>query len=52
MLHEALAPVGIYASHTVVVGPMGLGEQHEPADIAEQLWQRYAARDEAMTVIR
>lgn len=52
MLHEALAPEAIHVAHTVVVGPLGPGERHEPAAVAEQLWRRYVDRDEAMAVLR
>lgn len=52
MLHEALVPEGIHVAHAVVVGPIGPGERHESAAVAEHLWRRYVARDEATTVIR
>lgn len=52
MLHDALAPEGIHVAHTVIVGPMGPGERHEPAAVAEELWRRYVDRDEAVTVVR
>lgn len=52
MLHNALAPEGIHVSHTVIFGPLRPGEQHEPADVAENLWRRYVDRDEEITVIR
>lgn len=52
MLHDALAPEGVHAAHTVIVGPIGPGERHEPMAVAEELWRRYVDRDEAVTVVR
>ena len=52
MLHEALAPEGIHVNQTVIVGPIGPGKQHEPATVAESLWEQHVCRDEAVTVIR
>ena len=52
MRHEALAPEGIHVNQTVIVGPIGPGKQHEPATVAEHLWQNHVRRDEALTVIR
>jgi NADP-dependent 3-hydroxy acid dehydrogenase YdfG len=51
MLHEALGPEGIHVSHTVIVGAIGPGAKHEPADVAEHMWRRHVERDDAMTVI-
>jgi short-subunit dehydrogenase len=52
MLHDALASEGIHAAQTVIVGAIGPGRQHEPAVIAEHLWQRHVGRGEALTTIR
>ena len=52
MLHDTLAPEGIHVSHVVIVGPMGPGERHEPAAVAEQLWRHHVEGDEAVTVMR
>lgn len=51
MLHDALGPEGIYALHTVIVGPIG-AEGHDPATIAEAMWQATTRRTEAQIVIR
>lgn len=52
MLHDALAPGAIHVAHTVIVGPVGPGKQHEPAAVAEHLWQRHTRRDDALTGLR
>ena len=51
MLHDALADAGPHVAQTVIVGPVGPGLQHEPADVAEHPWQRHQRRDEVLTVI-
>lgn len=45
LLHEALKPAGIRVAQLAVVGPIGSGGAHEPADVAEALWA--AARNPA-----
>jgi short-subunit dehydrogenase len=50
MLNESLAPDGIHAQHSVIVGPIGDGG-HDPADIAEAMWSGHRERAESMTVI-
>ncbi len=52
MLHDVLAPEGIHVAHTVIAGAVGPGKQHEPAVVAEHLWRRHVARDQATSVIR
>ncbi len=43
LLHEALKPAGIRVAQLAVVGPVGTGQAHEPADVADALWA--AVRD-------
>lgn len=38
LLHEALKPAGIRVAQLAVVGPIGSGAAHEPADVADALW--------------
>jgi NADP-dependent 3-hydroxy acid dehydrogenase YdfG len=53
MLHDALAPDGVHVSHTVIVGPIGDGDgNHDPADIAEHIWERHVRRDDVLTEVR
>lgn len=51
MLHDSLADEGIYALHAVIVGPIGEGG-HDPADIAQGMWEAVARRTEAQIAIR
>jgi NADP-dependent 3-hydroxy acid dehydrogenase YdfG len=51
MLHDQLADEGIYALHTVIVGPIGDGG-HDPADIAQAMWAAAHRRTDAQIVIR
>lgn len=52
MLHDALAPEGIHVAHTAIVGAVGEHEKHQPAAVAEHLWQRHVARDQASSILR
>jgi NAD(P)-dependent dehydrogenase (short-subunit alcohol dehydrogenase family) len=52
MLHGALAPEGIHVAHTVIVGPIGGDDGHDPARIAELMWAQHADRSERRTVVR
>jgi NAD(P)-dependent dehydrogenase (short-subunit alcohol dehydrogenase family) len=52
MLHDTLAAESIHVAHTVIVGPIGPGMLHDPADVAEHLWQRHIQRDAPMTIMR
>ena len=52
MLHDALAPDGVQAAQLIVVGAIGPGQHHEPATVAEQLWQLRTSRDRSLTVLR
>jgi short-subunit dehydrogenase len=52
MLHGALAPEGIHVAHTVIVGPIGGDDGHDPARIAELMWEQHVARSELRTVVR
>jgi NADP-dependent 3-hydroxy acid dehydrogenase YdfG len=51
MLHDQLGPEGIYALHAVIVGPVG-ADGHDPADIAEAMWEAADRRADPQIVIR
>ncbi|KAA9159417.1 SDR family NAD(P)-dependent oxidoreductase [Amycolatopsis acidicola] len=51
LLAEALAPTGVRVHHVVIVGPVGPGRRHEPAAVAEHLWQQYAGNGDTYTEI-
>jgi short-subunit dehydrogenase len=51
MLHEALGAEGIHVAQTVIRGAIGPGLRHEPATVADHLWQRHVARDDVLTTI-
>jgi NADP-dependent 3-hydroxy acid dehydrogenase YdfG len=51
LLHDALAP-DIHVGVTTVVGPVGLGKRHEPAQIAEHLYRHHTERREFQQTIR
>ena len=38
LLHDALKPAGVRVAQLAVVGPIGSGAAHEPADVADALW--------------
>jgi NADP-dependent 3-hydroxy acid dehydrogenase YdfG len=42
MLHDELADTGIHVAHTAIGGRIAPGEDHEPADVAEVLWNHHA----------
>jgi hypothetical protein len=50
LLHDALADEGIHVAHTAIVGALGPGLRHEPADIADLLWRQHTDRDDFQTV--
>jgi short-subunit dehydrogenase len=50
MLHDALADENIHVAHTAIVGALGAGLRHEPADIAELLWRQHIERGDFQTV--
>jgi short-subunit dehydrogenase len=50
MLHDQLSGEGIYALHTVIVGPIG-PEGHDPDDIAAAMWDASRSRELAQIVI-
>ncbi len=52
MLHDALAPAGVLAAQLIVVGGIGVDQRHDPAVVAEQLWQLRADRDRPVAVLR
>jgi short-subunit dehydrogenase len=51
LLHEAVADEGIHVAHTAIVGALGPGLRHEPADVAEVLWRQHTERGEFQTVL-
>jgi NADP-dependent 3-hydroxy acid dehydrogenase YdfG len=51
MLHDRLGESGIHALHAVIVGPIG-PDGHDPAAIAQAMWEAAARRAEAQIVIR
>lgn len=51
MLHDQLAEQGIYALHTIIVGPIG-EDGHDPADIAQAMWDAADRRVDPQIVIR
>lgn len=52
LLHDELAPHGIHAGQVIIVGPVGEGRQHEPAAVADELWNQHVTRDRTPTVLR
>ena len=51
MLHDQLADEGVYALHTVIVGPIGEGG-HDPDEIAQEMWDAARRRTDPQIVIR
>ncbi|MCW2994582.1 MAG: short-chain dehydrogenase/reductase, partial [Conexibacter sp.] len=51
MLHEELSGSGVHVAHTAIGGRIAPGEDHEPDDVAELLWQHHAAPGEFQTRI-
>jgi NADP-dependent 3-hydroxy acid dehydrogenase YdfG len=51
MLHDQLSDEGVYAVHAVIVGPIG-PDGHDPADIAQAMWQAANQRAAPQIVIR
>lgn len=45
MLHDELADRGIHVAHTAIAGRIAPGADHEPADIANILWNHHIQRD-------
>jgi NADP-dependent 3-hydroxy acid dehydrogenase YdfG len=45
MLHEELAGRGVHVGHTAIAGRIAPGADHEPADIADILWDHHTQRD-------
>lgn len=52
LLHEALAPSGIVVAQLVVVGAIGPGQVHEPAQVADALWALNRPHTESLSVLR
>ena len=51
LLHRQLGPAGIRVAHVLIVGPVGPGLRHEPAAVAEALWQAHSRPGPALTVL-
>jgi NADP-dependent 3-hydroxy acid dehydrogenase YdfG len=51
MLHDELAPRGIHVGHTAIAGRIAPGGDHEPADIADALWDQHVRRSAFQTRI-
>ncbi|RKS75530.1 NADP-dependent 3-hydroxy acid dehydrogenase YdfG [Motilibacter peucedani] len=52
LLHEAVAAYGITVAQLVIVGAVGPGRKHEPAAVAERLWQLHAESGEVLSVLQ
>lgn len=52
LLHDTLAGDGVHVGQVTVVGAIGPGLTHEPAAVAEELWNRWRRRDEPLIVLR
>jgi hypothetical protein len=44
MLHEEVKDRGVHVAHTAIGGRIAPGADHEPADVAEVLWQQHRDR--------
>jgi short-subunit dehydrogenase len=44
MLHEELRERGIHVGHTAIAGRIAPGEDHEPDEVADLLWQHHVDR--------
>jgi NADP-dependent 3-hydroxy acid dehydrogenase YdfG len=51
LLHEALTPRGLRVAQLTIVGAVGPGLKHEPATVADRLWDLHSAPGEALTVL-
>lgn len=51
MLHDQLADEDIYVLRTVIVAPIG-EDGHDPADIAQAMWDAARRRSDAQIAIR
>ncbi|MGA5300326.1 SDR family NAD(P)-dependent oxidoreductase [Nucisporomicrobium flavum] len=51
LLHEALTPRGLRVAQLTIVGAVGAGLEHEPATVADRLWELHSAPGEALTVL-
>ena len=52
MLHDRLAVDGVHVAQVTVVGPLGPGAKHEPANVAEELWRLHTTRDQPLLILR
>ena len=51
MLHDEISDRGVHVAHTAIGGRIAPGGDHEPADVAEVLWQQHANPGEFQTTI-
>jgi NADP-dependent 3-hydroxy acid dehydrogenase YdfG len=51
MLHDEVRDKGIHVAHTAIGGSIGPGGDHEPEDIAENLWQQHVERTAFQTLV-
>ena len=51
MLHDEVRDRGVHVAHTAIGGRIAPGEDHEPDEIAEALWQQHTGRSVFQTTI-
>jgi NADP-dependent 3-hydroxy acid dehydrogenase YdfG len=51
MLHDELRDRNIHVGHTAIGGRIAPGEDHEPADVAELLWQHHTDRSQFQVLL-
>jgi NADP-dependent 3-hydroxy acid dehydrogenase YdfG len=51
MLHDELRDRGVHVAHTAIGGRIAPGEDHEPEDVAELLWNHHVDRDTFQTLL-
>jgi NADP-dependent 3-hydroxy acid dehydrogenase YdfG len=52
LVRDALTPKGVRVIQLAIVGAVGPGKAHEPADVADALWSADASNSDALTVLR
>jgi NADP-dependent 3-hydroxy acid dehydrogenase YdfG len=51
MLHDELADKGVHVAHTAIGGRIEPGGDHEPDDVADELWRHHTERDRFQTLL-
>ena len=51
MLHDEVRDRGVHVAHTAIGGRIAPGEDHEPSEIADALWQQHTSRSVFQTTI-